>query len=100
MKENQHFVDSIQTASGKDLDAIYQNLMDSPFVLNYQVATDVISQIQNKDSYLALSDDDKKKVLIALLDKNLLYVCLSDINDSDLHVLDKDKDFTKSFYGA
>ena len=100
LKENQHFVDSIQTASGKDLDAIYQNLMDSPFVLNYQVATDVISQIQNKDSYLALSDDDKKKVLIALLDKNLLYVCLSDINDSDLHVLDKDKDFTKSFYGA
>jgi adenine-specific DNA-methyltransferase len=99
LKENQVYVDRIQKSAGSKLDDLYRELMSSPFVLDYKVQTDAVSQIQNEDGFLHLSDDDKKKLLIALLDKNLLYVNYSNRDDETLNVSEKDKAFSKSFYG-
>lgn len=46
-----------------------------------------------------LSLEEKKKVLIKLVDKNKLYVNYADMNDGKLTVSEEDKRFTNSFYG-
>lgn len=45
-----------------------------------------------------LSFEEKKQALIALVDKNKLYVNYSDMDDQTLNVTEEDKKFTKSFY--
>ncbi len=46
-----------------------------------------------------LSLEDQKKLAMELLDKNKLYINLSDIEDESFEINEADKKFTKSFYG-
>lgn len=46
----------------------------------------------------SLSLDDQKRFLIECLDKNLLYVPLSDIDSNEYGVTDEDKRLTREFY--
>ena len=50
------------------------------------------------DDYAALSLEDKKRFLMEILDKNLLYVNYCDIDDEEFGISDEDKAFTRSFY--
>jgi adenine-specific DNA-methyltransferase len=43
--------------------------------------------------------DKQKKLLAELLNKNQLYVNLSEIDDKDFGVSDEDKKLNRSFYG-
>ena len=43
--------------------------------------------------------DKQKKLLVELLDKNQLYVHLSEIDDGDFSVSENDKTLNRSFYG-
>ena len=45
-----------------------------------------------------LTTDDKKRFIIELLDKNMLYVNLCDLDDEEYKISDADKAFTRSFY--
>ncbi len=47
----------------------------------------------------ALSIEDKKRFILELLDKNMLYVNLCDLDDEEYAISDVDKAFTRSFYG-
>ncbi len=51
------------------------------------------------EDFSVLSLDEQKRFLMELLDKNLLYVNLCDIDDEEFDIGDSDKTFTKSFYG-
>ncbi|HAR9724825.1 TPA: site-specific DNA-methyltransferase, partial [Salmonella enterica subsp. enterica serovar Typhimurium] len=42
---------------------------------------------------------EQKQLLIEILDKNKLYVNVSDMEDSELSISESDKAFTRSFYG-
>lgn len=46
-----------------------------------------------------LSLEEQKKLALDILNKNKLYISLSDIDDEDANVSEADKAFTKSFYG-
>jgi adenine-specific DNA-methyltransferase len=46
-----------------------------------------------------LSLEDQKRFLMALLDKNQLYVNYCDMEDETFAVAEEDKAFTNSFYG-
>ena len=46
----------------------------------------------------ALSLADKKQFLLEILDKNLLYVPLSSLEDADFAVSEVDKKWTTAFY--
>ena len=50
------------------------------------------------ENYASLSFSDKKRFLMEILDKNLLYVNYCDIDDKEFGISDEDKAFTKSFY--
>lgn len=52
-----------------------------------------------EDSFDELSLDDQKKLVMELLDKNKLYINLSDLEDENFNISEADKAFTRSFYG-
>lgn len=95
-KLNQNFVDEIEAASDdKILQDIYSRIIKSGFV-SYRVDPAVIDEAA--DDYDALSMDDKKRFLMEILDKNLLYVNYCDIDDEEFGISDDGKAFTRSFY--
>lgn len=54
---------------------------------------------ESQDEFDKLSLDEQKNIVMELLNKNQLYVNLSDIDDEDYKVSEADKAFTISFYG-
>lgn len=75
---------------------IYDRMMKSGFI-SYKIAPKLIDEAAA--DYAKLSLDDKKRFLMEILDKNLLYVNYCDIDDAEFDISDADKAFTKSFYG-
>lgn len=96
-KLNQKYVDRIQSSTDDEmLIQIWTEMQKSGFI-SYKVSPKDIDT--NADDFKALSLDDKKRLLMELLDKNQLYVNLCDIDDEELNISEADKAFTKSFYG-
>ncbi|MBJ5201276.1 site-specific DNA-methyltransferase, partial [Salmonella enterica subsp. enterica serovar Typhimurium] len=52
-----------------------------------------------KVAFSELELHEQKQLLIEILDKNKLYVNVSDMEDSELSISESDKAFTRSFYG-
>ena len=96
-KLNQKFVEEIQTARDfEKLRVLYEKIIHSDFI-SYKV--DPAELETGIKEFAELSLDNQKKFLIELLDKNMLYVNYSDIDDEDYKICDADKKFTRSFYG-
>ena len=53
----------------------------------------------SSEDFIALSLEDKKRLLMEILDKNQLYINYCDMEDESFAVSEEDKAFTKSFYG-
>lgn len=96
-KLNQNFVEEIQAANNEStLSDTYKKMIKSGFI-SYKINPADIDV--NINEYNALSFEDKKRFLMEILDKNLLYVNYCDINDEDFSISEEDKAFTNSFYG-
>lgn len=96
-KLNQNYVDAIEVAkTNEELSKIYADIVETGFI-SYKVNPKEIDT--NSDDFKSLSIDNKKKLLMELLDKNQLYVNYCDIDDETFGISDEDKSFTKSFYG-
>lgn len=95
-KANQNFVEQIETAPTKEaLATIWQQMQRTGF-LSYKIKAKDIDD--NVEAFDALNVDDQKRFLIECLDKNLLYVPLSDIDNADYNVSEEDKRLTREFY--
>lgn len=94
-KLNQVFVEEIEGASDKSLSEIYERMVNTGFI-SYKVDPSEIDDASN--DFVSLSLDDKKRFLMEILDKNLLYVNYCDIDDSEFSISEADKAFTRSFY--
>lgn len=95
-KLNQTIVEEIESATDDvTLSDIYGRMVKSGFI-SYKVNPADIDAAA--DDYAAFSLDDKKKFLMEILDKNLLYVNYCDIDDEEFGISDEDKAFTRSFY--
>ncbi len=99
LQENEKIIGEITNSDDKNILDIYHKIIDSPSALNYKLDVEILKNIKNIELFKALSLDNKKKVLISFLDKNLLYVNYTDIDDINKDVKEKDKAFSKSFYG-
>lgn len=95
-KLNQKIVEKIEAATDEvTLSDIYDGMVKSGFI-SYKVnPADIDAAV---DDYAALSLDDKKRFLMEILDKNLLYVNYCDIDDEEFGISDEDKAFTRRFY--
>ena len=97
MKWNEIFINKIEgSTDSKDLKVIWDEMKEKSF-LSYRIK---VRQIDNNMSeFEELSFEQQKEFLIEILDKNHLYVNLSEIDDITYSVLDEDKKLNKEFYG-
>jgi adenine-specific DNA-methyltransferase len=98
MPYNQVYMDKIQSAdSSEELVALWRDIAENAF-LNWYVNPEVPEEAIN--DFIAIDDVEKQKHLLAeLLDKNQLYVNLSEMEDADFEVSEEDKVLNKAFYG-
>ena len=94
---NQNFVAEIEVATDTAaLSKIWQTMQDRAF-LSYRIDLKAID-LAGAD-FIALSFDDQKRFLIEVLDKNMLYVPLSEIDDTTYAISDEDKKLNRQFFG-
>ena len=96
MKYNEDFVTAIEDAKdSKNLLKVWAKIKMHGFVKH---TVDLKDFDENIDEFKKLSLDEQKKILLQALDKNQLYVNLSEIDDEDFSVSREDKEMNKEFY--
>lgn len=102
MKYNEAFMERIEAAkTSKELVKIWREMAEGSF-LNWYVNPGVPMD-GTKDFEAIGKDEDgvkkQKRLLAELLDKNQLYVNLSEVDDAQFKVSAEDKALNKAFYG-
>ena len=97
MQYNQSYMEKIQaTQSSAELVALWKDIAENSF-LNWYVNAEFPEEAVN--DFTSIGDLEAQKHLLAeLLDKNQLYVNLSEIEDVDFEVSVEDKALNKTFY--
>lgn len=95
-KANQYFIDLIQKASTKDTLLEIWNEMQEKAFLAYKI---YVQDFDNSISeFEQLELPDQKKFLIETLDKNMLYVPLSEIEDETFAISNDEKKINYNFF--
>ena len=95
-KYNQTFIDKILEAKdSKTLLVIWEEMKNKSF-LNYNIA--IQKQEEHIEDFKRLEFSAQQELLIALLDKNQLYVNLSSLEDNDFECTAKELKVTQDFY--
>lgn len=94
-KFNQNFIDKISDAKAKDILNIYDEICEKAF-LNYDADSKILKD--KKDDFKEFNLAEQKEFLINILNKNMLYVNLDDIEDENYEISQKDKELNKDFY--
>lgn len=93
---NQRFVDEIVKAENTDeLKRTWDTMQESGF-LSWKVEPKTFNE--NVKEFEELSLDEQEFFLMECLDKNLLYIPLSEINNKEFEVSDSDKKLNAKFY--
>ena len=93
---NNSFICRIQKAqSDEDITAIWNELKHLDCI-SYKVKVEDVDVLSS--DFVGLSIDEKKRFLIECLDKNLLYIPISDIDSSEYSLSEEDKRLTREFY--
>jgi len=96
-QHNANIIDKIEKAdTSKILQSIWQEIEKTDFI-SYKIKPETINE--NIHEFEALTIQEQKQFLIAVLDKNQLYVNYSEIEDKDYQISDEDKKLNKQFYG-
>lgn len=96
MQWNQRYIDQIETAATQEeLQTIWQEMQAKAF-LSYRL--DLAQFNQHAGDFADLNLDDQKKFLLETLDKNQLYVNLSEMDDVTYGVSEADKTLNRQFY--
>ncbi len=102
MQYNEAYMDKIQAAqSSKELVELWRDIAENSF-LNWYVNSEIPEDAV--DDFIAIGEgknglDKQKKRLAELLDKNQLYVNLTEIDDEEFGVSEEDKALNRAFYG-
>ena len=95
-KANQQFVEEIEAAETNEaLTTIWQRMQATGY-LNYKINISTINE--SATDFDALSLDDQKRFLMECLDKNMLYIPVSDMESEEYAISKEDKRLTKEFY--
>ena len=92
---NEEYMRAIREANTKkELSGIYKKMQAEAF-FRYEIDLSKFDQKQ----FAELSLDEQKKVLMACLDKNHLYVNYGEMGDATYKIPAEDKKINKAFYG-
>ena len=91
---NRKFIDEIECATEPaELGKILEQILRAGYI-DWRVEPSAIDRAE----FSALSIDDQKRLLMELLDKNMLCVNRSDLDDEEFAIDDDSKSFTRNFY--
>lgn len=97
-RANQTYVDRIISANTTgDLIGLWSEMQEKAF-LSYQIDPKAFES--GKSEFEELSIADQKKFLIEVLDKNMLYVPLSEMDDKTYGLTEEDKRLNREFFGV
>ena len=103
LKYNEAFMERIKSArNSKELLKIWQEMAEGSF-LNWYVNPETPEEALKDFEAIGKEDnglEKQKKLLAELLDKNQLYVNLSEIDDAQFKVSKEDKALNRAFYGG
>ena len=95
---NQQLVDEIMAANEPlKLQDVWALLQEKGF-LSYKISPKLINE--HAEDFNDLSLEDQKRFLIECLDKNMLYIPYSDIDDEGFTLSENDKQLTRQFYAS
>ena len=95
---NQQLVDEIMAANEPlKLQEVWALLQEKGF-LSYKISPKLINE--HAEDFNDLSLEDQKRFLIECLDKNMLYIPYSDIDDEGFTLSENDKQLTRQFYAS
>lgn len=95
LEDAQYLVNKVQKASGHNISQIKEEIYNDKRIVPYITKADLQKA---EEEFEKASLEDKKKILLSLIDKNKLYVNYSELEDEERHVSEEDKVFTHSFY--
>jgi len=96
-KANQEFADKILASDNKEkLTEIWKQMQETGF-LSWKVNPKAINE--NSEDFASLSIEDTQKFLLEALDKNLLYIPYSEIDNQEFGISKEDKQLNAKFYG-
>ena len=96
MEYNEAYIDRIHKAkTAADLLAIWKSMQEKAFI-SYKVEPKAINE--NTSDFEKLTIDEKKRLLIEILDKNQLYVNYSEMDDAEYRISEMDKKMNRKFY--
>lgn len=95
---NEHLAEQIQSAKSKNETLKIWEAMQKTAFLSYRI--DLKNIDEHASSLEELSAEDQKRFLMEVLDKNMLYVNFSDIDDADYKVSAEDKKLNHQFYSS
>lgn len=95
LENSKELIDEIQNATDATITDIKGKIYRDERIVPY-ITRDELEAVDVEFEKLTL--EEKKMALCALVDKNKLYVNLSDIDDKAYNISDKDRKFTESFY--
>ena len=93
---NQKYIDEIITADNSKLIELYPIITNSEFI-SYKV--DIQKLKDGIEDFKQLETEEKRRFLLEVLDKNMLYVNYCDMDDVNYNVTEEEKAYTRSFYG-
>jgi adenine-specific DNA-methyltransferase len=97
MEWNASFMERVHAAQAREeLESLWESIQARGF-LSYKVEVDEFDKHAKEFSGLSLAD--QKRFLLEVLDKNHLYVNLSEIEDQEYGVSEEDKRLNRQFYG-
>lgn len=97
LEDTNTLIDMIEEADEANINEIKEKIYKDERIVPY-IST---AELEEADAdFMSLSLEDKKKALLKLIDKNKLYVNLSDLDDEEFSISEEDKKFTRSFYGG
>ena len=96
-KYNYKYIEDATAAkTDADLTALLERVLNTGFISSKVNPAEIAGAAADFES---LSTENKKLFILELLDKNMLYVNLCDLDDEEYAISDADKAFTRSFYG-
>ena len=99
MEKNQSFLKAVYYAkTDNQLEDVVNRMIESGADFDFRVDVDTVLQ---DSEYQTMSLNDKKQLMIKVIDKNQLYYAYSDMEDREVQDLMSKSDitFNKSFYG-
>lgn len=95
LENSKELIDEIQNATDVTITDMKEKIYRDERIVPY-ITRDELEAVDVEFEKLPL--EEKRKVLCELVDKNKLYVNLSDIDDKTYNINDEDRMFTESFY--